>query len=121
MVRYGGFTQQAIIAQWLEHWSRKPGVVSSTLTMACVSAGIWFKGIYLFVFLLLCVDDKVWRLLSHHSFWLEHWSRKPGVMIRYGGFTQQAIIAQWLEHWSRKPGVVSSTLTDGLCFGWNMV
>ncbi|GIX75430.1 hypothetical protein CDAR_612041 [Caerostris darwini] len=68
MERYGGFTQQAIIAQWLEHWSRK-----------------------------------------------------PGVMVRYGGFTQQAIIAQWLEHWSRKPGVVSSTLTDGLCFGWNTV
>ena len=24
-----------------------------------------------------------------------------------------ASIAQWLEHWSRKPGVVSSTLTGG--------
>ena len=30
--------------------------------------------------------------------------------------SRSASIAQWLEHWSRKPGVVSSILTGGYCF-----
>ena len=30
-----------------------------------------------------------------------------------------ASIAQWLEHWSRKPGVVSSILTGGSHFRCN--
>ena len=31
-------------------------------------------------------------------------------------FRCEASLAQWIEHWSRKPGVVSSILTGGKSF-----
>ena len=42
------------------------------------------------------------------------WSNGQFIVFVYSPFRcHQAPIAQWLEHWSRKPGVVSSTLTGG--------
>src|SRR4029434_6319361 len=88
-------------AQWLEHWSSKPGVVSSMLTGACA---LQFYGNHHLnncaSFQTLLVGGKR-CLLWHHinSGTPDFRSQK----LQLCGF-----IAQWLKHWSSKPGVVSS-------------
>src|SRR4029434_6667285 len=99
------------IAQWLEHLSSKPGVMSSILTGACAlrcsfTATITRTTVPDFNPLSRLVGGKRW-LLSHHinSATRDFGSQK----LQLCGF-----IAQWLEHWSSKPGVVRSILT-GAC------
>src|SRR4029434_5446266 len=99
------------IAQWQEHWSCKPGVVSSILTGACAlrcsfTATITCKTVPDLKPRSRLVGGKR-CLLWHHinSGTPDFGSQK----LQLCGF-----IAQWLEHWSSKPGVVSSILT-GAC------
>ena len=75
----------ASIAQWIEHWSRKPGVVSSILT-------------------------------GGSAFAFDTFANSLNIAGRSQLSVIAASIAQWLEHWSCKPGVVSSILTGGLHF-----
>ena len=80
----------ASLAQWLEHWSRKPGVEGSTPSRGLQNS--------------FCI-----RFRSDHSF------RRPrmhGEMSDgFGRMTLSTVasLAQWSEHWSRKPGVEGST------------
>ena len=83
----------ASIAQWLEHWSCKPGVVSSILT----------GGLHFSFSLCITLVGNTLKTMIIRIF------RTPVVVY--------ASIAQWIEHWSRKPGVVSSILTGGSAFG----
>ena len=70
---------KASVAQWLEHWFRKPGVESSIL-----SGG--FKKYF----------------LSPYFFWIATDVNSATQMHI------TASVAQWLEHWFSKPGVESS-------------
>src|SRR4029434_8568100 len=98
----------AASAQWLEHWSCKPGVVSSILTGAYA---LQFYGNH---HLNNCALFQPLRLVGGKSalLWNHINSGTPdfrGLKLQHSGF-----IAQWLEHWSSKPGVVSSILI-GAC------
>src|SRR4029434_4786209 len=99
------------IAQWLEHWSRKPGVLSSILTGACslccsFTATITSPTVPDLKPRSSLVGGKRSLLWNHiNSGTPDFGSQK----LQLCGF-----IAQWLEHWSCKPGVVSSILT-GAC------
>src|SRR4029434_4014148 len=91
------------IAQWLEHWSCKPGVVSSILTGPCALSCVVFYGNHqvkncaLFQPLRL-VGSKSSLLLNHINSGTPDFS---SLKLQHCGF-----IAQLLEHWSCKPGVV---------------
>ena len=97
------FQAVASIAQWIEHWSRKPGVVSSILTGGSCFARhpdleIPFRHGTSQGFVELLTGMNMFKACNY----------KPNII--------SASIAQWLEHWSCKPGVVSSILTGGSCF-----
>ena len=123
----------AYVAQWLEHWSCKPGVESSIL-----SGGFQF---FIFIFYLKWADSTnsttQMTITGSVAQWLEHWSCKPGVesSILSRSFSlffftflnriylnwkilinMTASVAQWLEHWSSKPGVESSIISRGFSF-----
>ena len=93
----------ALVAQWLEHWSCKPGVESSILFWGILFSDMFFevvKHIYAETFFFL-------HLIANNlqMFWY--------VCIEIS----TALVAQWLEHWSCKPGVKSSILFWGILFG----
>ena len=75
--------QTASVAQWLEHWSCKPGVESSILS----------RGSEIF-------------FIQHHLVQFQIIK-----IVRFN--MEIAFVAQWLEHWFRKAGVKSSILSRG--------
>ena len=90
----------ASIAQWIEHWSRKPGVVSSILTGG--STDFRNRADLIYVSMGTAIIDQGAAVQNRYRVWAP-------IFIT-------ASIAQWLEHWSCKPGVVSSILTGGSMF-----
>ena len=144
----------ASLAQWLEHWSRKPGVEGSTPSRG-LQKSFWirFRSDHNFRTPTLHgeISEGFGRMtpskVASLAQWSEHWSRKPGVegstpsrglqksfWIRFrfdhsfrrprmhgemsDGFGRMTLstvasLAQWLEHWSRKPGVEGSTPSRG--------
>ena len=124
----------ASLAQWLEHWSCKPGVESSSLS----------RGWRQFFFLSLLIAKLIFfffRWFIHRLFVdfsvssFVHWLIQRAIrfiyLVKLSLFTVlsrfvlclfvlpilnasvSASLAQWLEHWSRKPGVESSNLSRG--------
>ena len=84
----------ASLAQWSEHWSRKPGVEGSTPSRG-------WQGIpFAFVFGLV-------TFFAHPEC--------KGISALFGRMTPFTVasIAQWLKHWFCKPGVEGSTPSQG--------
>src|SRR4029434_3593150 len=97
------------IAQWLEHWSSKPGVVSSILTGA---SALQFYGNHHLNNCLPVPDLPVpdfnprSRLVGGKRCLLWHHIHSGTPDFRSQKLELCGFIAQWLEHWSCKPGVV---------------
>ena len=71
---------------------------------------LWHITKMFFLFLSFLSNCKSNIPLKKFECYICCWARYAILSDRFS----EAPIAQWLEHWSRKPGVVSSTLTGGI-------
>ena len=125
----------ASLAQWLEHWSCKPGVESSNLSRGCKSCFSfcpdWSTNdvliylliqrlVHLSVSFIILVKVSLFTVLFCFLLCLfvlsilnTNVSASLTSLNRDAWSQVTASLAQWSEHWSRKPGVESSNLSWG--------
>ena len=136
----------ASLAQWLEHWSCKPGVESSNLSRGCKLSFLSYSLDWCTNDILIHLSILDWYVFSQFVRSLIFWASNSFYLfsrfiflLKVSLFTVvfvcffvclfvlalfntsvSASLAQWSKHWSCKPGVESSNLSRGCksCFSF---